>query len=43
MRSLSQIAEEGVDNDDNDELGQGVDLNHSSCTMYVSGVIDEKG
>ena len=43
VRVLSRIAEEGVENDDNDELGQGVDLNHSSCTMHVSGVIDEKG
>jgi len=43
MRVLSQIAEEGVENDDNDELGQGVEVNHSSCTMHVSGVIHEKG
>jgi len=35
--------EEGVENDDNDELSRGVEINHSSCTMYVSGVIDEKG
>jgi len=31
--------EEGVENDDNDELGQGVEVNHSSYTMYVSGVM----
>ena len=43
VRVLSRIAEEGVENDDNDELGQGVEVNHSSCTMYVSRVIDEKG
>jgi len=42
MRVLSRTAEEGVENDDNDEWGQGVEVNHSSCTMYVSGVIDEK-
>jgi len=32
VRILSQIAEEGVENDDNDELGQGVEVNHSNCT-----------
>ena len=42
-RVLSQITKEGVENDDIGELGQGVEVNHSSCTMYVSGVIDEKG
>ena len=41
VRVLSRIAEEGVENDDNDELG--VEVNHLNCTMYVSGVIDEKG
>ena len=34
VRVLSRTAEEGVDNDDNDEWGQGVEVNHSSCTMY---------
>jgi len=28
-----------VENDNNDELGQGVEVNHSSCTMYVSGIM----
>jgi len=42
VRVSSRIAEEGVGNDDN-ELGQGFEVNHSSCTMHVSGVIDEKG
>jgi len=35
------VNNEGPENDDNDELG--VEVNHLSCTMYVSGVIDEKG
>jgi len=43
VRVLSQITKEGVENDDIGELGQGVEVNHSSCIMYVSGVIDEKG
>ena len=42
VRVLSQITKEGVENDDIGELGQGVEVNHSSCIMYVSGVIDEK-
>jgi len=40
VRVSSRITEEGVENDNNNELGQGVEVNHSSCTMYVSGVID---
>ena len=37
----SYLKVEGVENDDNNELG--VEVNHLSCTMHVSGVIDEKG
>ena len=32
--------EEGVENDDNDELGQGIGVGYSSCN--VCNVIDEK-
>jgi len=28
---------EGVENDANDELGQGIEVGHSNCTVYVSG------
>ena len=35
VRVLSRIAEEGVENDDNDELGQGVDLNHSRAAQCM--------
>ena len=31
---LSRIMEEGVEND---ELGQGIEVGHSSCTVYMSG------
>jgi len=43
VRIFSRITEEGLENDDNDELDQGIEVGHSSCTMYVSGIIDEKG
>jgi len=29
--------EEGVENDANDELGQGIEVGHSSCPVYMSG------
>ena len=34
---LSRLMEEGVENDANDELGQGIEVGHSSCTVYMSG------
>jgi len=34
---LLRVTEEGVENDDIDELGQGIEVGHSSCTVYVSG------
>ena len=33
VEGLSQIVEEGVENDDNDELGQGSEVGHSSCNV----------
>jgi len=34
LRGLSQIVEEeGVENDDNDELGQGIEVCHLSCNV----------
>jgi len=42
VRVLSQITKEGVENDDIDELGQGVEVNHSSCTVELSMKMDEK-
>jgi len=41
VRVSSRIAEEGVGNEGNDELGQGIEVGHSSCTMYVSVIIGE--
>jgi len=29
--------EEGGENDADDDLGQGIEVNHSSCEVYVSG------
>jgi len=31
--------EGGVENDD-DEMSQGIEVSHSICTAYVSGVVD---
>lgn len=41
---LSQITEDRIyDDDDGGELGQGIKVSCSSCSVYVSGVDDEKG
>jgi len=32
--------EGGVENDDDDEMSQGIEVSHSICTAYVSGVVD---
>ena len=40
---LSRIAEEGVEDDDVDELGHGIEVSHSSCIVYLSEVVIEKG
>jgi len=38
---LSRITK-GVENGDDDRLGQGIQVSHLSCIAYVTGVIDEK-
>ena len=44
MRSiLLRITEEGVENDDVDELVEGIDVSHSSCIVDLSRVVNEKG
>ena len=38
-KALSHIMEGGVGNDD-DEMSQEIEVSHSICTAYVSGVVD---
>jgi len=37
------VTDEGVEDDDVDELGEGIEVSHSSCIVYLSGVVNEKG
>ena len=34
--------DEGVEDDDVDELGEGIEVSHSSCIVYLSRVVNEK-
>jgi len=38
-----QVIDEGVENDDVDEKGEGIEVSHLSCIMYLSRVVNEKG
>ena len=35
--------DEGVEDDDVDELREGIEVSHSSCIVYPSGVVNGKG
>ena len=35
--------DEGVEDDDVDELGEEIEVTHSSCVVNLSGVVNEKG
>ena len=39
---MSQITEEEVKNGDYDELGEGIEVRHSSCIVNMSGVANKK-
>jgi len=38
-----RVIDEGVENDDVDELGEGIEVSHLSYIMYLSRVVNEKG
>ena len=40
--SFLWVADKGVENDDVDELGEGIEISHSGCIVYLSRVVNEK-
>lgn len=42
LKILSQITEEDVKDGDYNELGEGIEVGHSSCIVHLSGVVNEK-
>jgi len=40
---VSRVTDEGVENDDVDELGEEIEASHSSCMVNLSGIVNEKG
>lgn len=41
LRLLSHITEEEAKNGDYDDVGEGIEVRHSSCIVYMSGIKDE--